>query len=55
MILNNRIIINFINNKIKLKLRSFIKIINLKASIKYNILRLLIVGYKTRVLKRMFD
>jgi len=55
MILNNNIIINFVNNKIKLKLRSFIKAINLKASIKYNILRLLIVDYKTRVFKGIFN
>jgi len=54
-ILNNKVIINLINDKIKLELRSFIKAINLKTSIKYIILRLLIVGYKTRVLKRMFD
>jgi hypothetical protein len=55
MILNNKVVINFINDKIKLKLRSFIKVINLRASIEYNILRLPIVGYKTRVFKRMFN
>ena len=54
-ILNNKAVINLVNDKIKLELRSFIKAINLKTSIKYIILRLLIVGYKTRVLKRMFD
>ena len=43
MILNNKVIINFVNNKIKLELRSFIKVINLRASIEYNILRLPIV------------
>jgi hypothetical protein len=39
----------------KLEPRFFIKAISLKASIEYNILRLLIVGYKTYVLKGMFD
>ena len=55
MILNNNIIINFVNNKIKLELKSFIKVINLKTSIKYNILRLLIINYKTRIFKRIFN
>jgi len=55
MILNNNIIINFVNNKIKLELKSFIKVINLKASIEYNTLRLLIIDYKTRIFKKMFN
>jgi hypothetical protein len=36
MILNNNAVINLINNKIKLELRSFIKASNLNATIKYN-------------------
>jgi hypothetical protein len=55
MILNNKVIINLVNDKIKLELKSFIKAINLKASIKYNTLRLLIIGYKTRVFKGIFN
>jgi len=55
IILNNRIIINLINNKIKVELKAFIKIINLRVNIKYNILRLLIVDYKTRILKGIFN
>ena len=43
-ILNNSAVINFVNDKIKLELRSFIRIINLKAIIEYSILRLLIVN-----------
>ena len=54
-ILNNRAVINFVNDKMKLELRSFIKAISLRASIEYGTSRLPIVGYKTRVLKRMFD
>jgi hypothetical protein len=54
-ILNNKAVINLVNDKIKLKLRSFIKVISLKASIKYNTSKLLIIGYKTRVFKRMFN
>jgi hypothetical protein len=55
MILNNRVVINLVNDKIKLEPKSFIKAISLRASIKYNTLRLLIINYKTRVLKGMFD
>jgi hypothetical protein len=55
MILNNKVIINFVNNKIKLELKSFIKVINLRTNIKYNILRLLIINYKTRIFKRIFN
>jgi len=55
MILNNNIIINFVNDKIKLELKSFIKVINLKVSIKYNILRLLIIDYKTYIFKEIFN
>jgi len=55
MILNNKAIINFVNDKIKLELRSFIKAISLRASIKYNTLRLLIINYKTRVFKGIFN
>jgi hypothetical protein len=36
MILNNSAIINLINNKTKLKLRSFIKASGLGVTIKYN-------------------
>jgi len=55
IILNNNIIINFINNKIKFKLKSFIKVINLKVNIEYNILRLLIINYKTYIFKEIFN
>ena len=55
MILNNKVIINFVNNKIKLELRSFIKVINLRTNIKYNILRLLIINYKTYIFKEIFN
>ena len=55
MILNNKAVINFVNDKIKLKLKSFIKAIDLRTSIKYDILRLLIVNYKTYIFKRMFN
>jgi hypothetical protein len=37
MILNNSAIINLVNNKIKLELKSFIKVSGLSATIKYNI------------------
>ena len=36
MILDNSAIINLINNKTKLELRSFIKVSGLSATIKYN-------------------
>ena len=55
IILDNNAIINLVNDKIKLKLRSFIRVINLRATIEYNTLRLPIVNYKTRVLKRVFN
>ena len=55
MILNNNIIINFINDKIKLELESFIKIIGSGVIIECDILRLLIVGYNTRVFKGIFN
>jgi len=54
-ILNNGAVINLVNNKIKLEPRSFIKVTGLRASIKYGTLRLPIVGYRTRVLKGMFN
>ena len=54
-ILDNSAVINLVNDKIKLELRSFIRIINSRAIIKYGTLRLLIVGYKTRIFKRVFD
>ena len=55
MILNNRVVINLVNDKIKLEPKSFIKAINLRASIKYNTLRLLIIDYKTRIFKKIFN
>ena len=55
MILNNKAIINFVNDKIKLELRSFMRITSLRAIIEYGTLRLLIVSHGTRVLKEVFD
>jgi hypothetical protein len=37
MILDNSAIINLVNNKIKLKLRSFVKVSGLGTTIKYSI------------------
>jgi hypothetical protein len=54
MILNNSAVINLVNDKIKLELRSFIRVINLKATIKYGILKLLIISHRTYILKRVF-
>ena len=55
MILNNNTIINFVNDKIKLELGSFIRIINSGVIIEYGTSRLLIVSHGTRVLKRVFN
>ena len=53
--LDNSAVINLVNNKIKLELRSFVRITGLRATIEYGTLRLLIISHKTRVLKRVFD
>jgi hypothetical protein len=54
-ILNNSAAINLINNKIKLKLRSFIKASGLGVTIKYSTQRLLIISYRTYILKGVFN
>jgi len=55
MILDNSTIINLINNKIKLKLGSFVKASGLSATIKYNTQRLLIIDYGTYMLRGVFN
>ena len=54
-ILDNSAVINLVNDKIKLELRSFMRIINLKAIIECGTLRLPIVNHRTRVLKGVFN
>ena len=54
-ILDNSAVINFVNDKIKLELGSFIRIINSGVIIEYGTSRLLIVSHGTRVLKRVFN
>jgi len=54
-ILDNSAVINLVNDKIKLELRSFMRIINLKAIIECGTLRLPIVSHRTRVLKGVFN
>jgi hypothetical protein len=55
IILDNSAVINLINNKTKLKLRSFIKASGLDATIKYNTQRLLIISHGTYILKGVFN
>jgi hypothetical protein len=55
MILDNSAVINLVNDKIKLKLGSFVKASGLGATIKYNTQRLLIIGHRTRVLRGVFN
>ena len=55
MILDNGAVINLINNKIKLKPESFIRVTSLEATIKCSTLRLLIIGYRTYILKGVFN
>jgi hypothetical protein len=54
-ILNNSAIINLINDKTKLKLRSFVKTSSLGVTIKYGTQRLLIISHGTRVLRGVFN
>jgi hypothetical protein len=55
MILDNGAIINLINNKTKLELRSFIKASGLSATIKCGTQRLLIISYRTYMLRGVFN
>jgi hypothetical protein len=55
MILDNSAAINLVNNKIKLKSGSFIKASSLSATIKCSTQRLLIISYKTHVLRGVFN
>ena len=54
-ILDNGAIINLINNKTKLELRSFIKVSGLGVTIKCDTQRLLIISHKTYVLRGVFN
>jgi hypothetical protein len=55
MILDNGAAINLVNNKTKLKSRSFVKASGLGATIKYGTQRLLIVGHETHILRGVFN
>jgi hypothetical protein len=55
IILDNSAIINLINNKIKLKSRSFIKASGLGVTIKCGTQRLLIISYRTYILRGVFN
>jgi hypothetical protein len=50
-ILDNSAIINLINNKTKLELGLFIKVSSLSTIVKYSTQRLLIISYRTYILK----
>jgi hypothetical protein len=54
-ILDNSAVINLVNDKIKLELRSFMRITSSGATIEYGTSRLPIVGHRTRMLKGVFD
>jgi hypothetical protein len=54
-ILDNSAVINLVNNKIKLKLGSFIKASGLGVTIKCDTQRLLIVGHRTHILRGVFN
>jgi hypothetical protein len=54
-ILDNSAIINLINNKTKLKLGLFIKVSSLSTIVKYSTQRLLIISYRTYILREVFN
>jgi hypothetical protein len=55
IILDNSAVINLVNNKTKLELGSFVKVSGLGVTVKCSTQRLPIIGYRTRVLRGVFN